>query len=100
MRGVTRATDLKSRKRVSKMQLTKLCSRLVRLTSEESTDTEAILSALEETEKKTLKVTQLLKDLVVIYEEKGDERNMARSEAEKDKMTEDTHRIPIDKSRG
>ena len=83
------------------MQLTKLYSRLVRLTSEESTDTEAILSALEETEKKkTLEVTQLLKDLVVIYEEKGDERNMARSEAEKDKMTEDTHRIPIDKSRG
>ena len=54
MRGVTRATDLKSQKRVSKMQLTKLYSRLVRLTSEESTDTEAILSALEETEKKDI----------------------------------------------
>ena len=33
---------------------------------------------------------QILDDLIIIYADRGDERNVARSNAEIDKLTEDT----------
>ena len=63
--------DLKKQKRINKIQLTKLCSRLVRLMAEESVNIDAILTTLENTEEKMLDVIQLLEDLVVIHEKNG-----------------------------
>ena len=59
---------LKRQKRVFKMQLTKLYTRLMRLMSEETIDREAILTALENVEEKKLDAIQILEDLIVIYE--------------------------------
>ena len=75
---------LKNRKRISKMQLTKLYSRLVRLMSREEADIAAILTALEETEEKRPDVAQVLEDLIVLYETKGDRQTVMHAEAELD----------------
>ena len=82
--------DLKKQKRINKMQLTKLYSRLVRLMAEESVNIDAILTTLEDTEEKMLDVIQLLEDLLVIYEKNGDKQNLARTEEEIDKVAKDT----------
>ena len=87
--GVT-LEDLKKQKRINKMQLTKLYSRLVRLMAEESVNIDAILTTLEDTEEKMLDVIQLLEDLVVMYEKNGDKQNLARTEEEIDKVAKDT----------
>ena len=87
--GVT-LEDLKKQKRINKMQLTKLYSRLVRLMAEESVNIDAILTTLEDTEEKMLDVIQLLEDLLVIYEKNGDKQNLARTEEEIDKVAKDT----------
>ena len=72
---------LRSQKRVCNMQLTKLYSRLLRLMSREVTDVEELLSALEATQEKMLDVLQVLEDLIVIYQSKGDEQSLKRAEA-------------------
>ena len=77
--------------RISKMQLTKLYSRLVRLMSGEEADIEtAILIALENTEEKRLDVAQVLEDLIVLYRTTGDKQSVTRAEAELNKVMEDT----------
>ena len=86
--GVT-LEDLKKQKRINKMQLTKLYSRLVRLMAEESVNIDDILTTLEDTEE-MLDVIQLLEDLVVMYEKNGDKQNLARTEEEIDKVAKDT----------
>ena len=83
---------LRSQKRVCKMQLTKLYSRLLRLMSREVTDVEELLTALEATQEKMLDVLQVLEDLIVIYQSKGDEQSVKRAEAEMEKVTTDTDR--------
>ena len=83
---------LRSQKRVCKMQLTKLYSRLLRLMSGEVTDVEELLTALEATQEKNLDVLQVLEDLIVIYQSKGDEQSLKRAEAEMEKVTTDTDR--------
>ena len=88
--GVT-LEDLKKQKRINKMQLTKLYSRLVRLMAEESVNIDDILTTLEDTEE-MLDVIQLLEDLVVMYEKNGDKQNLARTEEEIDKVAKDTEK--------
>ena len=83
---------LRSQKRVCKMQLTKLYSHLLRLVSREVTDIEELLTALEATQEKNLDVSQVLEDLIVIYQSKGDEQSLKRAEAEMEKVTTDTDR--------
>ena len=87
--GVT-LEDLKKQKRINKMQLTKLYSRLVRLIAEESVNIDPILTTLEDTEDKMLDVIQPLEDLVVLYKKNGDKQNLARTEEEIDKVAMDT----------
>ena len=87
--GVT-LEDLKKQKRINKMQLTKLYSRLVRPMAKESVNIDAILATLEDTEEKMLDVIQLLEDLVVTYKKNGDKQNLARTEEEIDKVAKDT----------
>ena len=67
--------ELKRQKRVFKLQLTKLYTRLMRLMSKETIDREAILTALENVEEKKLDTIQLLEDLIVIYERANDKKN-------------------------
>ena len=86
--GVT-LEDLKKQKLINKMQLTTLYSRLVSLMAEESVNIDDILTTLEDTEEKMLDVTQLLEDLVVMYEKNGDKQNLARTEEEIDKVAKD-----------
>ena len=74
------------------MQLTKLYSRLLRLISGEVTDVEELLTALEATQEKNLDVLQVLEDLIVVYQSKGDEQSLKRAEAEMEKVTTDTDR--------
>ena len=74
------------------MQLTKLYSRLLRLMSREVTDVDELLSTLEATQEKNLDVLQVLEDLIVIYQSKGDEQSLKRAEAEMEKVTTDTDR--------
>ena len=69
---------LKIQKRISKMQLTKLYSRLVRLMSCEEADIEAILTALEKARCRSSHRT------------KGDKQSVTRAEAELSKVMEDT----------
>ena len=83
---------LRSQKRVCKMQLRKLYSRLLRLMSGEVTDVEELLTALEATQEKNLDVLQVLEDLIVVYQSKGDEQSLKRAEAEMEKVTTDTDR--------
>ena len=71
--------ELKRQKRVLKMQLTKLYSRLMRLMSDAETfDREAILIALENVEEKKMDAAQILEDLIVIYEGTNDKKNVER----------------------
>ena len=56
----------------------------------EEADTEAILTTLEETVEKRLDV-QVLKDLIVLYQTKGDRESVTRTEAELGKVMEDTY---------
>ena len=74
------------------MQLPKLYSRLLRLMSREVTDVEELLTALEATQEKMSDVLQVLEDLIVIYQSKGDEQSVKRAEAEMEKVTTDTDR--------
>ena len=74
------------------MQLTKLYSRLLRLMSGEVTDVEELLTALEATQENNFDVLQVLEDLIVIYQSKGDEQSLKRAEAEMEKVTTDTDR--------
>ena len=74
---------LRSPKRVCKMQLTKLYSRWLRLTSGEVTDVEELLTALEVTQEKNLDVSQVL--------EEG-EQSLKSAEAEMENVTTDTDR--------
>ena len=83
---------LRSQKRVCKMQLTKLYSHLLRLMSKEVTDVEELLTALEATQGKELDVSQVLEDLIIIYQSKGDEQSLKRAEAEMEKVATDTDR--------
>ena len=83
---------LRSQKRVCKLQLTKLYSRLFRLMSKEVTDVEELLTALEATQEKKLDVLQVMGDLIVIYQSKGDEQSLKRARAEMKKVTTDTDR--------
>ena len=49
-----------------------------------------ILTALEDTEeKRKMETIQIVEDLVVLHETKGDKRNVERSEDEIDKEVED-----------
>ena len=82
--------DLTKQKRIKKMQLTKLYSRLVRLMAEESVNIDDILTTLEDAQEKMLDVIQLLEALVVMYEKNGDKQNLARTEEEIDKVAKDT----------
>ena len=75
------------------MQLTKLYSRLLRLMSGEVTDVEELLTALEATQENNFDVLQVLEDLIVIYQSKGDEQSLKRAEAEMEKVTTDTDRV-------
>ena len=81
---------LRSQKRVHKMQLTKLYSRLLRLMSGEVTDVEELLTALEATQEKNLDLLLILEDLIVTYQSKGEEQSLKRAEAEMEKVTTDT----------
>ena len=81
---------VKKQKRVVKTQLMKLYTRLIKLMTKETIDRDAILAALEETEEKKMETIQIGEDLVVLYEKKGDKRNVERSEDEIDKVIEDT----------
>ena len=83
---------LRSQMRVCKMQLRKLYSRLLRLMSGELTDVDELLTALEATQENNLDVLQVLEDLIVIYQSKGDEKNFKRAEAEMENVTTDTDR--------
>ena len=83
---------LRSQRRVCKMQLMKLHSRLLRLMSGEVTVVEELLTALEATQENNLDVLQVLEDLIVIYQSKGDEQSLKRAEAEMEKVTTDTDR--------
>ena len=74
------------------MQLTKLYSRLLRLMSREVTDVDELLTALEATQKKNLDVLQVLEDLIVLYQSKGDKQSLKSAEAEMEKVTTDTDR--------
>ena len=67
--GVT-LEDLKKQKRINKMQLTKLYSRLVRLIAEESVNIDPILTTLEDTEDKMLDVIQPVGRLSCFIQEK------------------------------
>ena len=58
----------------------------------EVTDVEELLTALEATQEKNLDVLQVLEDLIVIYQSKGDEQSLKRAEAEMEKVTTDTDR--------
>ena len=78
--------ELKRQKRVFKMQLTKLYTRLMRLMSEETIDREAILTALENVEEKKLDTIQFLEDLIDIYERTNDKKNVERSNDKIDKI--------------
>ena len=82
--------ELKRQKRVLKMQLTKLYTRLMRLMSDETIDREAILIALENVEEKKMDAVQILEDLIVIYERVNDKKNVERSNEEIDKIIEAT----------
>ena len=82
--------ELKRQKRVFKMQLTKLYTRLMRLMSEETIDREAILSALKNVEEKKMDTIQLLEGLIVIYERANDKKNVERSNDEIDKIIDAT----------
>ena len=81
---------LRSQKRVYKMQLTRLYSRLLRLMSGEVTDVEELLTALEATQEKNLDLLLILEDLIVTYQSKGEEQSLKRAEAEMEKVTTDT----------
>ncbi|XP_068713119.1 uncharacterized protein [Montipora foliosa] len=59
--------------------------------SREVTDVEELLTALEATQD-VLDVLQVLEDLIVIYQSKGDEQSVQRAEAEMEKVTTDTDR--------
>ena len=50
--------------------------------TDETIDRDAILTALEDTEEKKMKTIQIVGDLVVLYEEKSDKRNVERSKDE------------------
>ena len=82
--------ELKRQKKIVKMQLTKLYSRLMTLMSEEDVDKEAILLALETVEEKRLDAIQILEDLIIIYVKRGDKKNVDRSNDEIDKIIEAT----------
>ena len=82
--------ELKRQKKVFKMQLTKLYTRLMRLMSDETIDREAILTALENVEEKKLDAIQILEDLIVIYKRTNDKKNVERSNDEIDKIIEAT----------
>ena len=56
----------------------------MRLMSDEPTDREAILIALENVEDKTLDAIDLLKDMVVVYEGQNAKKNVDRSNDEYD----------------
>ena len=81
--------ELKRQKKIVKMQLTKLYSRLMTLMSED-VDKEAILLALETVEEKRLDAIQILEDLIIIYAKRGDKKNVDRSNDEIDKIIEAT----------
>ena len=82
--------ELKRQKRVFKMQLTKLYTRLMRLMSEETVDRKAILTTLENMEEKKLDAIQILEDLIVIYERANDKKNIERSNDEIEKIIDAT----------
>ena len=67
---------VKKQKWVVKTQLMKLYTRLIKLMTEETIDRDVILTALEETEEKKMETIQIVEDLVVLYEKKGDKRNV------------------------
>jgi len=82
--------EIKRQKRVFKVQLTKLYTRLMRLMSDEPINREAILTALENVEEKKLDAIQILEDLIVIYERTNDKKNVERSNDEIDKIIKAT----------
>ena len=78
--------ELKRQKKIAKMQLTKLYSRLMKLMSEE----DAILLAFETVEEKRLDGIQILEDLIIIYVKRGDKKNVDRSNDVIEKIIEAT----------
>ena len=90
--AVVNPESLKKQKRINKMQLTKLYTRLVRLMSDEKTDQEAILQCMESFEAKKFETLQIIDDLISTYRQTGDERNAIKTEAELDNVSTDADR--------
>ena len=58
--------------------------------TEETIGRDTILKAHEDTEEKKMETIQTVEDLVVLYEKKGDKRNVKCSKDEIDKVIDDT----------
>ena len=90
--AVVNPESLKKQKRINKMQLTKLYTRLVCLMSDEKTDQEAILQCSETFEAKKFETLQIIDDLFSTYWQTGDERNAIKTEVELDNVSTDADR--------
>ena len=77
--AVVNPESLKKQKRINKMQLRKLYTRLVRLMSDEKTDQEAILHYLKSFEAKKLETLQIIDDLISTYRQTVYERNAIKT---------------------
>ena len=84
--------NLKKEKRVMKMQLTKIYTRLVPLMSGDEPAREEILQSLEEFESKKFDVLGVIEALIGIYREIGDEKSAVKAEDELDNVTSDANK--------
>ena len=90
--AVDNTAKLKKQKRINKMQLTKVYTRLLRLISNETPDQEEILQGLEAFEDKKFETLEILDQLISTYRQTRDEKNAIRTEEEFDNVSIDADR--------